>query len=317
MNARAPAAHPLRHTRFAMWRRQHAWCLGDSLRQLLRRPLSSGLTIAVMGIALSLPLAFYLLLVNVQHFAAALGDAQSVNVFLQPTVTAAGAGELAQRLRARPDVGAVTLRSPQQGLAEMAALQGFSAAVKVLPDNPLPFVLLVEPRAGTQRTGVTALVAAVRAAPGVDLVQDNGEWRARLDALIALGRRATALLAALLGAAAVLVVGNTIRLDIRARADEIAVQQLIGASAAFVRRPYLYEGAWYGLAAGLVAVLLVLLLETVLAAPVRDLVASYAGRLRLGGLDWATLGGGWAIAVALGWLGAFIASARQLARTRA
>lgn len=317
MNARAPAAHPLRHTRFAMWRRQHAWCLRDSLRQLLRRPLSSGLTIAVMGIALSLPLAFYLLLVNVQHFSAALGDAQSVNVFLQPAVTAAGADALAQGLRARPDVGAVTLRSPQQGLAEMAAMQGFSTAVKALPDNPLPFVLLVEPRAGIQRAGVAALVAAVRTAPGVDLVQDNGEWRARLDALIALGRRATVLLAALLGAAAVLVVGNTIRLDIRARADEIAVQQLIGASAAFVRRPYLYEGAWYGLAAGLVAVWLVLLLETVLAAPVRDLVASYAGRLRLGGLDWATLGGGWTVAVVLGWLGAFIASARQLARTRA
>lgn len=317
MNTRVPAAHPLRHTRFAMWRRQHAWCLRDSLRQLLRRPLSSGLTIAVMGIALSLPLAFYLLLVNVQHFSAALGDAQSVNVFLQPAVTAAGADALAQGLRARPDVGAVTLRSPQQGLAEMAAMQGFSTAVKALPDNPLPFVLLVEPRAGIQRAGVAALVAAVRAAPSVDLVQDNGEWRARLDALIALGRRATVLLAALLGAAAVLVVGNTIRLDIRARADEIAVQQLIGASAAFVRRPYLYEGAWYGLAAGLVAVWLVLLLETVLAAPVRDLVASYAGRLRLGGLDWATLGGGWTVAVVLGWLGAFIASARQLARTRA
>ncbi|MBU6477695.1 MAG: FtsX-like permease family protein, partial [Xanthomonadaceae bacterium] len=142
------------------------------------------------------------------------------------------------------------------------------------------------------------------------------QWRARLDALIAVGRRVTLLLATLLGAAAVLVIGNTVRLDIRSRANEIIVQQLIGASAGFVRRPYLYEGAWYGFAAGLVAILLVLLLEAVLAVPVRDLVASYTGRLHFGGLSWTTLCIGWAIAIALGWLGALIASSRHLLQAR-
>jgi cell division transport system permease protein len=125
------------------------------------------------------------------------------------------------------------------------------------------------------------------------------------------------LLAILLGAAAVLVIGNTVRLDIRGRAEEIAVQQLIGASPSFVRRPYLYEGACYGLAAGVVALLLVLVLEAVLAAPVRDLVASYAGRLHFGGLSWVTLAATLAIALALGWLGAWIASSRYLARATA
>src|SRR6185437_15044039 len=83
MNAPAAMASPVRHTRFAMWRRQHAWCLRDSLRQLARRPLGTALTIVVMGLALTLPLAFYLLLVNVQHLATGLGDSQSVNVFLK------------------------------------------------------------------------------------------------------------------------------------------------------------------------------------------------------------------------------------------
>ncbi|HEX5959696.1 MAG TPA: permease-like cell division protein FtsX [Rhodanobacteraceae bacterium] len=316
MNARAAMAGPVRHTRFATWRRQHAWCLRDSLRQLARRPLGSALTIAVMGLALALPLAFGLLLVNMQHFAVALGNSQSVNVFLKTDVTADGAARLAASLRARPDVGAVAVRTPQQGLAELAALQGFGDAIGSLPDNPLPYVLLVEPRAGAARAGVEDMVAAVRALSGVDLVQDSGQWRARLDALIALGRRVALLLAVLLAAAAVLVIGNSVRLDLRSRADEIAVQQLVGASAGFVRRPYLYEGAWYGLAAGLVAVLLVLLLEAVLAAPVRELVASYAGRLHFGGLPWATLGLVLAIAVALGWLGAWVACSRQLARLR-
>jgi cell division transport system permease protein len=314
MSAQEAMAKPVRHSRTAMWRRQHAWCLRDSLRQLARRPFGSALTIVVMGLALALPLAFYLLLVNVQHLATALGDSQSVNVFLKTDVAAEGAKEFAATLRARADIGTVTTRTPQQGLAELAAMQGFGDAIQSLPDNPLPFVLLVEPRAGATRGQVETMVAAIRAMPGVDLVQDNGQWRARLDALIAVGRRVTLLLAVLLGAAAVLVIGNTVRLDIRGRANEIIVQQLIGASAGFVRRPYLYEGAWYGLAAGLVAVLLVLLLEAVLAAPVRELVASYTGRLHFGGLSWATLGIGWAIALVLGWLGALIASSRHLVR---
>ncbi len=317
MNTQAAMAKPIRHSRMAMWRRQHAWCLRDSLRQLARRPLGTALTIAVMGLALALPLAFYLLLVNVQHLATALGDSQSVSVFLKTDVNADGADKLAQTLRARIDVSAVTVRTPQQGLAELAAMQGFGDAIKSLPDNPLPFVLLVEPHAGADRAVVESMVRVVRALPAVDLVQDNGQWRARLDALIALGRRVTLLLAVLLAAAAVLVIGNTVRLDIRGRAEEISVQQWIGASASFVRRPYLYEGSWYGLAAGIVAILLVLLLEAVLAPPVRGLVASYAGRLHFGGLSWSVLVIALAIAVALGWLGAWIASSRHLARPRA
>jgi cell division transport system permease protein len=317
MNARAAMASQVRRNRFGMWRRQHAWCLRDSLRQLLRRPLGSVLTIAVMGIALALPLAFYLLLANVQHLTSALGDSQAISVFLKSSQGAEQAATLAQNLRTRPDVATVALRTPQQGLAELAAIQGFGDAVHALPDNPLPFVLLVDPRAGSERAQVEALVQALRAMPQVDEVQDNGQWRVRLDALVALGRRVMLLLAILLGAAAVLVIGNTVRLDIRGRAEEIAVQQLIGASPSFVRRPYLYEGACYGLAAGVVAVLLVLVLEAVLAAPVRDLVASYAGRLHFGGLSWVTLAATLAIALALGWLGAWIASSRYLARATA
>jgi cell division transport system permease protein len=317
MNARAAMASQVRRTRFGMWRRQHVWCLRDSLRQLLRRPLGSVLTIAVMGIALALPLAFYLLLANVQHLTSALGDSQAISVFLKSSQGAEQAATLAQNLRTRPDVATVALRTPQQGLAELAAIQGFGDAVHALPDNPLPFVLLVDPRAGSERAQVESLVKALRAMPQVDEVQDNGQWRVRLDALVALGRRVMLLLAILLGAAAVLVIGNTVRLDIRGRAEEIAVQQLIGASPSFVRRPYLYEGACYGLAAGVVAVLLVLVLEAVLAAPVRDLVASYAGRLHFGGLSWGTLAATLAIALALGWLGAWIASSRYLARATA
>jgi len=314
VNARAATTAPRGRPRLAAWRRQHAWCLRDSLHQLARRPFGTALTIVVMGLALSLPLAFYLLLANVQHLSGALGESQSVSVFLKPSITMDTAESLAQDLRARADVAEVTIRTPRQGLAELAAVQGFGEALHALPANPLPYVLLVQPRKGLDRAQAGAMVQALRALPQVDLVQDDGQWRARLDALIALGRRATLLLAVLLGAAAVLVIGNTVRLDIRTRADEIAVQQLVGASASFVRRPYLYEGVWYGLAAGIVAVLLVLLLEAVLAAPVRELVASYAGRLQFGGLPSTALLLTPLCAAALGWLGAWLASTRHLLR---
>lgn len=316
MNVPATMANPVRHSRAAMWRRQHAWCLRDSLRQLARRPFGSALTVAVMGLALALPLVFNLLLVNMQHLASALGDSQSVNVFLKANVAADAADRLAATVRARADVAAATVRTPGQGLRELAAMQGFGDALKALPENPLPYVLLVEPGPTVGRAGVEAMVQSLRGLPEVDLVQDSGRWRARLDGLVALGQRATLLLEILLGVAAVLVIGNTVRLDIRGRADEIAVQQLIGASAGFVRRPYLYEGACYGLAAGIFAVLLVLLLEAGLAVPARDLVVSYAGRLHLGGLPWGTLVAALAVAVALGWLGAMLASSRYLARPR-
>lgn len=287
---------------------QHAECIAGSLRQLLRQPLGTALTVLVMGLALALPLAFGLLLANVQHLAGALGEAQAVNVYLRPGADSSAAAALANDVRQRPAVDAVKVVTPAEGLAELASTQGFGDAVRDLPDNPLPYLLEVTPRAGASRAEVETLVQALRARPGVDRVQDDGRWRARLDALLGLGRRTMLLLALLLGAAAVLVVGNSVRLNLRSRAHEIRIQRLLGAHAAFVRRPYLYEGAWYGLAAGIVAVALVVAVEAVLAAPVRQLAASYGGNLRLAGLPVAWLVAAVAVAIALGWLGAWIVS---------
>lgn len=308
------APRAVRHSRWRAWREQDAWCRRAGLRALAQRPFGTALTIVVLGFALALPLVFYLLLVNAQRIAGALGESQSISVFLKPEVGARDANTLAAQLRARAGVAQVTLKSPAQGLSELAALQGFGEALHALPDNPLPFVLLVQPQNGSSRERIAALAADLRAHAGVDLVQDNGAWRARLDTLIALGRRITLLFAGLLAVAALGVVGNTVRLDIRARADEIAVQRLVGASPGFVRLPYLYEGVCYGLLAGVVAVLLLLALEAGLASPVRALVGSYAGQLEFSGLPvtvWALVP---LIAALLGWLGAFFASTRYLLR---
>lgn len=309
----APVLRERKRSRVAIWREQHAWACAASLHALRQRPFGTLLTVAVMGFALALPLAFYLLLANVQRLSGSVGESRAISVFLQPPANAAVADALANQLRARADISDVAVKTPQQGLSELASVQGFGEALHALAENPLPYVLLIQPRQNLGHEQTDALVKDLRALPHVDGVQDNGAWRARLDAFIALGQRITALLAALLALAALGVTGNSVRLDIRSRSEEIIVQRLVGASAGFVRRPFLYEGVWYGALAGLIAIVLVIALESGLAAPVHALSASYDGRIAFGGLPvWLLILVPLAAAL-LGWVGAFLASTRHLA----
>ncbi|APG03387.1 cell division protein [Luteibacter rhizovicinus DSM 16549] len=296
------------------WREHHMWSLSISLRRLGARPLGTLLTVAVMGVALALPLAFYLLLGNVQRMGDALGRNQSISVFMKPGQTGAMADIAASALRGRPEVAEIVVRTPKDGLDELAEVQGFSGSLQSLDVNPLPYVLSVQPKAGLAVDQVDRLVEAMKATPGVDLVQDTGAWRQRLDALLGVGTRAVSLLALLLGVAALLVVGNTIRVDIQSRSDEIGVLLLIGASRPFVRRPYLYAGIWLGLLAGILAVILAVVLELAMAGPVGRLTAAYDGSVSFGGLPaWLLLSVPFASAL-LGWLGARLVSARQIRR---
>lgn len=298
--------------RVAGWREHHGWSAASSLKRLARRPLGSLLTIAVMGLALALPLAFYLLLGNLQQLGRALGQDQTINVFLQNDQVAQQAQLLAKQLRERSNVAAVSVKTPQQGLDELAKLQGFSGALDALDANPLPYVLVVAPQPDLDAAAVVRLTGELRELRSVALVQDSGDWRQRLDALLGVGNRIVLVLTALLALAALLVVGNTVRMDIASRSEEISVLVLVGASGAFVRRPYLYAGIWYGLFSGALAVLLALGIEFSLAAPITRLNAAYAGRLHLGGLAPWLLAAVPLGAAILGWLGARLVSAWQL-----
>jgi cell division transport system permease protein len=296
----------------ASWREHHGWSAGASLRRLASKPVGSLLTIAVMGLALALPLAFYLLLSNVQSLGSALGRNQVINVFLKTDQVAGNAQLLAKQIQQHDGVANVVVKTPQQGLDELSKMQGFSGALHALDDNPLPYVLEVQPGDSISADQAGRLVDDLRSMQGVDMVQDSGTWRQRLDALLGVGDRAVLILAVLFALAVLLVVGNTVRVDISSRAEEISVQKLIGASRAFVRRPYLYAGIWYGLFSGVLAVALALAIEFALAEPVARLSQVYEGKLQVGGLPtWLLL----AVPVAaafLGWLGARLVSAWQL-----
>lgn len=296
----------------ASWREHHSWSAAASLRRLLSRPLATFLTVAVMGLALALPLAFYLLLANVQSLGDALGQNQAVSAFLKSDQAGSSVESMATTVRERADVAAVAVKTPKQGMDELAKLQGFGTALHMLDDNPLPYVLEVMPQPGLDADGVERLVTDLRAMRGVDQVQDAGSWRQRLDALLAVGNRTVLVLAVLLALAAILVVANTVRVDISSRAEEIDVLMLVGASGAFVRRPYLYAGIWYGLFSGLIAAGVALAVEFALVDPVTRLSHAYDGRLHVSSLPWWLLVAVPVGAAVLGWLGARLMSAWQL-----
>ncbi|WP_425478755.1 permease-like cell division protein FtsX [Dyella terrae] len=312
MVADAPRVERSRARPVASWREHHAWSAAASFKRLMSRPIGTLLTVAVMALALALPLTFYLLLGNVQKLGEVLGQNQTVSMFMQTGQAGPTVELLATKLRERADVASVTVKSPQQGMDELAKMQGFSGALHTLDSNPLPYALEVLPKPGLAADDVSRLVQDLRGMSGVDLVQDSGTWRQRLDALLGVGNRVVMVLAALLALAVLLVVGNTVRVDIASRSEEIGVLMLVGASRAFVRRPYLYAGIWYGLISGLLAAGIALLVEMALAEPVTRLSHAYDGKLEVGALPLWVLGAVPVVAAVLGWLGARLVSAWQL-----
>ncbi|MFC4765699.1 permease-like cell division protein FtsX [Dyella koreensis] len=308
----APRVERSRARPVASWREHHGWSAAASLRRLMSRPVGTLLTVAVMALALALPLTFYLLLGNVQKLGDVLGQNQTVSVFLQPSQSGPAVELLATKLRERADIATVTVKTPQQGMDELAKMQGFSGALHTLDNNPLPYAIEVLPKQGLDADAVGRLVSELRETQGVDLVQDSGTWRQRLDALLGVGNRAVLVLAVLLALAVLLVVGNTVRVDIASRSEEIGVLMLVGASRAFVRRPYLYAGIWYGLFSGVLAAGVAVLVEMALAEPVTRLSHVYDGKLQVGALPLWVLGAVPPVAALLGWLGARLVSAWQL-----
>jgi len=299
-------------SRLRAWREQHLHALASSLGRLAARPVASGLTVGVMAVAIALPLGLALAMGNLERFSGSVAESREIGVFLEPSVDAARAQALAGELGARADVAGVRVRTPDEGLEEFRAMSDLAGAMEALDENPLPFVLVVQPRDDQG----DALAAALRALPEAEVVQHDAAWRQRLSAWLAFGGRLVQVVAVLLGLGVLLVVGNTVRLDIGSRSEEIGVLQHLGATDGFVRRPFLYLGAWYGLAAGLGALALLAAAGLALQGRLSALVASYGSQFALAGPGWRGTLALVAGAAAMGWLGAWLATGHHLRQTR-
>lgn len=296
---------------FASWMDSLRASLLDSLRRLVKHPIGSFFTALVIAVALSLPMGLSLLLDNLDRLSGSWQKAAQISLFLNLDVGEPAAQQLRDDVAAMPNVLAAEYISRTQALEEFQQQTGIGQALKDLPENPLPASILVTPKQVDKQV-LENLRQQLADLSGVELAQLDQVWVERLSAILTLGQRGVFGLTLLLVSALLLVIGNTIRLAIENRRTEIEVIRLVGGTDGYIRRPFLYMGAFYGLFGGFMAwVLLAYGLNWLNGAVVR-LSGLYASNFSLSGIS---LENGLLLvtgALLLGWIGAWLAVARHL-----
>jgi len=273
-----------------IWLQRHAQVALASLGRLFNNSLASFMTCAVIGIALALPFGLHVILNNLQSLSGGWDSGASISLFLKQSVSNKKAAALAGKLRQHQHIEKVELVTKDAALEEFRRLSGFSEALEALDNNPLPALLVIQPKSDyTTAESAQMLVRELGLLPEADIVQLDLQWVRRLQAITVIAQRAVLVLATLLGLAVLLIVGNTIRLEIQNRHAEIEITKLIGATNAFIRRPFLYTGFWYGFFGGFIAWILVALSITLLKGPVSNLANLYESAFDLGSLDWRNI----------------------------
>ena len=288
----------------------HVENLTGAVARVVDRPLGSLMTVLVIAIALVVPAGLRVMVDNARALSGTWEGAADFTVYLEMAVDEPAAEALTQQVAQRIDVERAELLSRSDALAEFRAYSGFGGALDLLDENPLPHALIVRP-AGTG-ADLDRLVEELEALEETALVQLDTEWLERLRAILDLARRVVDVTTVLLGLAVIVVIGNTIRLEIGNRREEIEIIKLVGGSDGYIRRPFLYLGLCYGLGAGVLAALIIILGLGLVASPARALMELYGSDYRLAGLSLSDTA--WLLGVGgfLGWAGAGIAVARHL-----
>lgn len=294
------------------WASLHASNCVGALGRLARQPIASLLTILVIAVTLALPATLQLVIKNATSLSASWDNALDFSIYLKSDVTLANAERLTGIIAQRADVESVTLIPADEALEQFKTDSGFGAALDQLQNNPLPHTLVVRPSNANTQQMVLLLNEELSNLPETEFVQVDTEWVQRFLAILEILQQAISIGAVLLGAAIIVIIGNTIRLDIQNRRDEIEVTKLIGASNAFVRRPFLYSGFWYGLGGGLLALGLVGYGLYAVREPVSRLAGLYGSSFEVLALGAGESLGIVAIGVGLGLAGSWLAAARHM-----
>jgi cell division transport system permease protein len=301
--------------RFDAWLEHHGQSALTTVDQLLRAPLATLMTVLAIAIALALPATLHVLTKNLRLLGGGWQQSAAISLFLEPDVDENQAAELAARLRARPEIATAVVISRSEGLAEFREYSGLGGALDQLGENPLPVVLAIDPTIpADDEPALQRVAAALEALPQGDFARLDTQWSRRFHAIVDVLHNGVLLLGGVLALAVLLVVGNTVRLEIENRRGEIEVMDLVGATRALIRRPFLYNGAWYGLLGGVVAWCLVAVLVALMQTPVDRLATLYYTDFDVVGLDVRAslllIGG----ALGLGVLGSWIAVGQHLRR---
>jgi len=293
------------------WLRQHRQAMMAALGKLAAQKSAAVLNALVIGIALSLPAGGYALLSSLRSVTLGAALEPQLSMFLHGETRRAQAEALGLRLKSDPRVGDVRFVPREQALKELQATEGLAEVIAAIERNPLPDAFVVRPKAADAAV-LDALAAELRSMPEVAHVQSDSAWARRLGALARTARLAIALLAALLAFGLVAITFNTIRLQILTQRAEIEISKLIGATDAFIRRPFFYLGALQGLAGGALCLAILWGSLAALNVGVAELAASYGSLFRLGFLSPGDALAVVLFSAGLGWFGAFLSVSKHL-----
>ena len=306
-----------RHSR--AWGRRQLFSLFSSLGTLMSHRVGTLMTVMVLGIAMALPVGLYVTVKNLRALDLQQEQWGNLTVFLKSDVGEGQALALQKTINDQPGARAEAV-SPELGMEQFRDASGFGQALDMFEENPLPWVLVVtpEPTEGEKLEDVVLQIESwLQQHQEVDLVQVDFKWLQRLAGLLELGDALVSVLTVLFSLAAVVVVSNTIRMDVANRAEEIQVLSLVGAGNGFIRQPFLYSGFWYGLLGALLALLLLNICLYYISQPLERLLDAYGNsfavlNLGMGGFLLVLLAGG-----LLGFIGAWISVQRYLNQIRA
>lgn len=293
----------------------HKEAISYSLQRLWQSNLSTWITLAVIGIALCLPSSLYLLLQNLKSLTDDKREVPTISLFIKQDISEQQARDRGELIQELSQIDKVILVPRDEALEDFRKITGFAETLETLDENPLPHVLVVTPRIdliGNPADDMQKLAEKLESYPEIDLVQLDLEWVSRLRSILRISERAILIISGLLALTVLLVIGNTIKLNIENRKEEIEVSKLIGASATYIRRPFLYTGIWYGLFGGVISLVLVHLALISFVAPVNELAKLYGSTFIISGLSLATTLYILLASSALGLIGAWLAVGRHL-----
>ncbi len=293
----------------------HKEAISYSLKRLWQSNLSTWITLAVIGIALCLPSSLYLLLQNLKSLTDDKREVPTISLFIKQNISEQQARDRGELIAELSHIDKVVLVPRDEALEDFRKITGFAETLETLDENPLPHVLVVTPHIdliGNPTEDMQQLAEKLESYPEIDLVQMDLEWVSRLRSILRITERAIFIISGLLALTVLLVIGNTIKLNIENRKEEIKVSKLIGASSNYIRRPFLYTGIWYGLFGGVISLVLVHLALISFVGPVNELAKLYGSTFIISGLSLSTTLYILLASSALGLSGAWLAVGRHL-----
>ena len=293
---------------------QHLGVMKIALRRMFTSPLAGVLNVLVIGIALSLPAGMYVLLKNTQNLVAQLSGSPQISLFLMMETTRDDVAQLRNQLARHEGIRSIEFVSRTTALEQLGKNSGLDDVIAGLEDNPLPDAFVISPAAIDARS-LEELRNELQHLPGVELAQLDSAWAYKLEAILEFARVAVLVLASLLSLGLIAITFNTIRLQILTQRDEIQISRLIGATDAFIRRPFMYFGALQGLFGGIAAWLIIALGLQLLKQPLATLSQLYSSTFTLQALSLSDSLSLLLFSVYLGWLGAWLSVARHLSQT--